>query len=93
VEVRFDETPPRLDWVRVTAPTIVSWRVTDEGTPWLSVKVRLAGGGKHRELDLGTRPLEDWARLRLPKGQWHATLVLVNTAGKATQHSLGSLPR
>jgi hypothetical protein len=93
VEVRFDETPPRLDWVRVTAPTIVSWRATDEGTPWLSVTVRLTGGGKRRELDLGTRPLQDWARLRLPKGRWHATLVLVNTAGKATQHSLGSLPR
>jgi hypothetical protein len=93
VLVRFDEHPPRLDWVRVKAPTIVSWRAFDEGTPWLHVTVRLAGGGPRQELDLGTRGLEDWTRLRLPPGRWHATLVLANTAGKRTERSLGYLPR
>jgi hypothetical protein len=65
----------------------------DEGTPWLDVTVRLVGHGATRQLDLGARELEDWTRVRLPPGRWHATLVLANTAGKRTERSLGYLPR
>jgi hypothetical protein len=93
VRVRFDERPPRLDWVRVTPRAIVSWRAVDEGTPWLAATVLLVRGGKKHVLRLGTRDLEDWTRLQLPPGRWHATLVLANSAGKETRRSLGFLPR
>jgi D-glucuronyl C5-epimerase C-terminus len=93
VRVRFDSLPPHLDWVRVTPPAIVSWKAIDEGTPWLDAKVLLAGGGKRHTLRLGTRDLEDWTRLKLPPGRWHAILVLVNSAGSETRRSLGYLPR
>jgi hypothetical protein len=90
--VKEDAAPPEVT-VRVAPPAWVSWTAVDEGTPWLSLTVRLDQGKKHRLVRLGNRPHHGVVRLRLPKGRWHATLLFENTAKKVRRVSLGVLPR
>jgi len=90
--VKEDAAPPAVT-VHVAAPAWVSWTAVDEGTPWISLTVRLDQGKKHRVLELGNRPHHGVVRLRLPKGRWHATLLAANTANRVSRVSLGVLPR
>jgi hypothetical protein len=83
--------PPPID-VAVAPPATLSWRSSAEGTPWLRLRVRLAGSTV-RVLDLGRRGLAGTRQLNLPPGRWHATLLATNSAGRTRARSLGYLPR
>ena len=70
----------------------LTWRATDPGTPWLDLRVLLAGGGRHVTLRLGRRGLAGSTMLRLPPGRWDAALVAANSAGKRARVPLGVVP-
>lgn len=90
VEVRKDTTPPDV-LAEVLGPRLV-WQAVDEGTPWISLELRLERGGtERRTVRLGRRPLEGSLRLRLPPGRWNALLVVSDSAGNVSRASLGPL--
>jgi hypothetical protein len=89
IEVAWDTKPPVVS--ASVAARRLRWNATDPGTPWLDLRVLLAGGGKHLTLRLGHRGLAGATTLRLPPGRWSAALVAANSAGKRARVPLGVL--
>ncbi|HYY05677.1 MAG TPA: D-glucuronyl C5-epimerase family protein, partial [Candidatus Limnocylindria bacterium] len=90
ITVAWDTTPP--DVTASAAGKRLTWHATDPGTPWLDLRVLLAGGGRHVTLRLGRRGLSGSTTLRLPRGRWSAALVAANSAGRRTRVPLGLVP-
>ena len=88
VEVRRDTTPPEVLGARLQAGAL-TWSVRDSETPWVRVQVELRGAQGRRVLDLGPRPQAGWARPRVPRGWWQATLLVADSSGNAASAPLG----
>jgi hypothetical protein len=89
VTVAWETSPP--DLTASAAGRRLTWSADDPGTPWLDLRVLLAGSSKHMTLRLGRRPLAGSLILRLPPGRWAAALVAANSAGKRTRVPLGTI--
>jgi hypothetical protein len=87
IALAWDTKPPVLS--ASVAGRRLHWSATDPGTPWLDLRVLLAGGGRHLTLRLGHRGLAGATTLRIPPGRWSAALVAANSAGKRARVPLG----
>jgi D-glucuronyl C5-epimerase C-terminus len=90
VRIAVDRDPPEVK-ARVIRRTL-AWRVVDEATPWVRLRIVLRRGDRDRTLVLGRRPLSGSARLDIPRGRWLGLLVAADSSGNRTRVSLGILP-
>jgi hypothetical protein len=90
IRIAVDREPPEVTatvvWRRLT------WRVVDNATPWVRMRVALERAGAKKTLVLGRQPLAGSLRLALPRGRWNAVLVVADSSGNRTRTSLGSVP-
>ncbi len=70
----------------------LSWRATDNATPWIVLRVILRRAGVTKTLELGRRPLPGSVRLSLPRGRWEATLAAFDSSGNRRRVALGQVP-
>ena len=88
IEIRRDTTPPEIRTARL-ANGIVTWGAWDAETPWVRVRVQLRGAQGQRVLLVGRRPQTGWARVRVPRGWWQATLLVADSSGNESSAPLG----
>lgn len=89
ITIAVDREPPE-----VTASLVrrrLSWRVVDDATPWVQMRVVLDRAGRKETLLLGKQPLAGALRLAVPPGRWNAALVVADSSGNRTRTELGSV--
>ncbi len=89
LEVRHDLRAPVVS-ARIVGRW-VAWTTTDEGTPWLELRVVLRQGARVLTTDLGRHAPAGAVALPVPPGRWRAELIATNSAGKGRRVPLGSL--
>ena len=89
LELRHDSRAPVVT-VRVVGRWI-AWTTTDEGTPWLELRVVLRQGPRVLIADLGRHATAGAVKLPVPPGRWQAELIATNSAGKGRRVPLGLL--
>lgn len=90
LRIAVDREPPKVS-VDVTGRRL-TWRVTDNATPWVRLTLRMERGAEARVTSLGRRPLSGSARLPLPRGRWDVRLVVADSSQNRTRVGLGTLP-
>ncbi len=90
LRIAIDRDPPKVS-VNVTGRRL-TWRATDNATPWVRLTLRLERGAEARIAALGRRPLSGSLRLPIPAGRWEGTLVVADSSRNRTRIALGSLP-
>jgi hypothetical protein len=89
VEVRRDTQAPKVS--AALAARKLSWRGSDDASPWLALKVVIRRAGAVRTLSLGKQTFRGSVLLAAPRGLWSATLFAADSSGNAAQVPLGSL--
>jgi len=90
LRIAVDREAPKVT-VDVTGRRL-TWRATDNATPWLRLTLRLERGGEARIANLGRRPLSGSLRLPVPAGRWEGTLVVADSSRNRVRIALGTLP-
>ena len=89
IVIKRDTTAPSLaldlDGTRLT------WRASDEGTPWLRFRLLLERTGARELVDVGRQRLSGSARVEVACGPWHVTLLASDSAGNLARAPIGVL--
>jgi hypothetical protein len=89
VELRRDTQPPKVS--ATLASRRLYWRGSDDGSPWLALKVVIRRAGAVRTLSLGKQTFRGSVLVAAPRGRWSATLFAADSSGNTAQVPLGSL--
>jgi D-glucuronyl C5-epimerase C-terminus len=97
VTIGSDTAPPPAsnDNVQIdTASNLLTWRIDEQGTPWLDLTVELSdptGAQPQQLIHLGHPPTSGSYQLSIPPGTWYSALDLTNSAGLTTKVFLPAL--
>ena len=89
IEVKRDREPPEV--TATLTGRRLTWKATDEATPWLRLAVALQRSDGRKTLPLGERPLSGSLRLPALDLRWEATLVAADSSGNRARVPLGPL--
>jgi hypothetical protein len=89
VRVRVDRTAPQVT-ARLRGRRL-AWKAVDRGTPTVRLVLRLARAERTRVRALGAQSLDGTLRVRLPKGEWRATLDVTDVSGNRARIPLGTV--
>ena len=89
IVIKRDTTAPSVTLKRDGAR--LTWRASDEGTPWLRFRLLLERTGSRAIVDVGRQRLAGAARLAVECGPWHVTLLASDSAGNLARIPIGML--
>jgi D-glucuronyl C5-epimerase-like protein len=89
VRIAVDRKPPDVT-ARISRRKLV-WRVTDRGTPWIRVKLRLDRPHRVRVIKFGIQPHRGSVRIPRLGLVWKARLVVSDSSGNVSRTELGTV--